>query len=292
MQDYLQSVTRQAIDRHCPKARLSAHAKRWWAQDLTVLRERYTRVRNSTRSCRRQGRPDLGLEAATKAARHDFHHEVRRRKKEHWLEFLDNTNNIGQAARHLDPNKATGFGRIAAIKGQNGERIQDKAEIGRELLKNFFPEPPPPQQSSEPQRTLGDQLCSGRVPVDEGEQALFAASPDKAPGRDGLTIRVWREVWRVLQQQICQLCSASLNQGKLPDHWKVAKIVPLKKGGKDDYTLPKNYRPISLLPTLGKVLEAVVANRIVYLTEVHRLLPKNYFGARKQRSTVHALSYL
>lgn len=128
--------------------------------------------------------------------------------------------------------------------------------------------------------------------IDEVEKALFSASPDKAAGNDGLTIRVWREVWPVLQQQIHVLFTTSLRQGKLPAHWKVAKIVPLKKGNKDDYTLSNNYRPISLLVTLGKVMEAVMATRIAYLTEVHKLLPNNHFGARKQKSTVLAISYL
>lgn len=95
-----------------------------------------------------------------------------------------------------------------------------------------------------------------------------------------------------MQQQIHALFTTSLRQGKLPSHWKVAKIVPLKKGNKDDYTLSKNYRPISLLATLGKVMEAVIATRILYLAEVHKLLPNNHFGARKQKSTVLAISYL
>jgi len=82
--------------------------------------------------------------------------------------------------------------------------------------------------------------------IDEVEKALFSASPDKAAGNDGLTIRVWREVWPVLQQQIHVLFTTSLRQGKLPAHWKVAKIVPLKKGNKDDYTLSNNYLTIVL----------------------------------------------
>lgn len=40
------------------------------------------------------GWPDLTLEAETKAARHDFHHEIKQRNKEHWLEFLDDTTTI------------------------------------------------------------------------------------------------------------------------------------------------------------------------------------------------------
>ena len=115
MQDYLQSATQMAIEKHCPKAKPSAYAKRWWTQDLTVLRKKYTRARNAARSHRRIGWSNPTLEAETKAARHDFHHEIKRKKKEHWLEFLDDTTNIWKASKYLDPSKASGFGRIESI---------------------------------------------------------------------------------------------------------------------------------------------------------------------------------
>jgi len=53
-----------------------------------------------------------------------------------------------------------------------------------------------------------------------------------------------------------------------------------------------NYRPISLLLTLGKALELLVVERIVYLVEEHSLLPKTHFGARKQRLIIYTLLYL
>ncbi len=58
------------------------------------------------------------------------------------------------------------------------------------------------------------------------------------------------------------------------------------KPGKGDYTIPKSFRPISLLCRLGKALDAVVAERISYLVGKHALLPKAFFGARKRRSAV------
>ncbi|KAF5964566.1 reverse transcriptase [Fusarium coicis] len=76
---------------------------------------------------------------------------------------------------------------------------------------------------------------------------------------------------------------------KEPQH---ARIIPLKKPGKDDYTIAKAWRPISLLATLGKVLESVVAERISHAVETHGLLPTNHFGARKQRSAEQALILL
>lgn len=76
----------------------------------------------------------------------------------------------------------------------------------------------------------------------------------------------------------------------MPEQWRCAKIVPLKKPGKRDYTTAKAWRPISLLSTLGKILQAVIADRISYAVETIGLLPTNHFGARKRRSAEQALA--
>ncbi len=52
--------------------------------------------------------------------------------------------------------------------------------------------------------------------------------------------------------------------------------MPLREPGKPDYTVAKAYRPISLLLTLGKTMEGVVAERLSYLVEAHDILPKNH----------------
>jgi hypothetical protein len=78
----------------------------------------------------------------------------------------------------------------------------------------------------------------------------------------------------------------------LPQQWKILKIIPLKKPNKDDYTQAKAWRPIWLLSTLGKLLEAVVAERISFAVESYGLLPVNHFGARRQRSAEQALLLL
>ena len=72
----------------------------------------------------------------------------------------------------------------------------------------------------------------------------------------------------------------------------MAKIVVLRKPNKPDYSVPKAYRPISLLETISKGLEAVVARRLSYLAETYRLLPENHFGGRPQRSAEQALNLL
>jgi hypothetical protein len=66
----------------------------------------------------------------------------------------------------------------------------------------------------------------------------------------------------------------------------------LKKPNKEDYSIAKAWRPISLLSTLGKILEAVVAERISHAVETYGLLPTNHFAARKQRFAEQALMLL
>jgi hypothetical protein len=68
--------------------------------------------------------------------------------------------------------------------------------------------------------------------------------------------------------------------------------MPLKKLNKANYTIAKSWRPISLLPTLGKAIESVVPERISHAVESFSLLPTNHFGARKKRSAEQALLLL
>ncbi len=82
------------------------------------------------------------------------------------------------------------------------------------------------------------------------------------------------------------------NIGYCPTHFKEAITVALRKPGKDDYTQPKSYRPIALLNTLGKALEAIVADRLAYLADTYGLLPSRHTGGRKLASTDHAIHFL
>jgi hypothetical protein len=95
----------------------------------------------------------------------------------------------------------------------------------------------------------------------------------------------------VTNKRIWELFQTLMDEGYVPTQWREAKIVPLKKPGKGDYMIVKAWRPISLLATLGKIMEAVVAEHISYMVERYSLLPENHFGAQKQRSTEQALCY-
>ena len=69
-------------------------------------------------------------------------------------------------------------------------------------------------------------------------------------------------------------------------------IVVLRKDGKADYSLLESYWFIALKNTLSKILERVIAEYIADTAEEYALLPQSQMGARKNRSTLSALTLL
>jgi hypothetical protein len=96
----------------------------------------------------------------------------------------------------------------------------------------------------------------------------------------------------VIQTEVLALYQASYQLAYTPKSWRAAKVITLRKPGKPDYTKPKAFRPISLLPTISKGLEAIIAARLSYIAKEHSLLPKNHFGVRPKRLAEQALNVL
>ena len=72
-----------------------------------------------------------------------------------------------------------------------------------------------------------------------------------------------------------------------PDCLKIANIIPIFK--ERDESDPSNYRPISLLPVVGKIFEKGNFNRIIVFLNKEKVVNKNQFGIRQNRSTIDAL---
>jgi hypothetical protein len=144
----------------------------------------YTYWRNRACAMRRQGREDEELRRAAMRAKRLFHRTIRRHRKQHWEEFLDNSDNIWKAAKYLDAKATASFARVPPIKkaGTEDEYATENQDIAEELLQAFIPAPP----SCEPEDTPSgySQLPWEPIAKDEVKNAVFRASPDKAPGQE------------------------------------------------------------------------------------------------------------
>ena len=87
---------------------------------------------------------------------------------------------------------------------------------------------------------------------------------------------------------IALIYNSCLKTGYFPVAWKQAKEVLLPKAGKD-LTKQIIYRPISLLPLIGKIFERIIASRLSTFLEKANYFDKNEAGFRKKFSTVDQL---
>ena len=77
-----------------------------------------------------------------------------------------------------------------------------------------------------------------------------------------------------------------LNNGIFPDKLKIAKVVPIFKSG--DCALTNNYRPISLLPVISKVIEKIIYTQLSLYFESNKLFSDSQYGFRPNHSTEQA----
>ncbi len=104
----------------------------------------------------------------------------------------------------------------------------------------------------------------------------------KAPGPDQIPNEVIKVIIPEISDHLVHIFNDSLSIGHYPSHFKKSIVVILRKQeSARDYTNPKSYRPISLLNTLGKIMEVVLAARISYMATTHHLLPETHFGGRR-----------
>lgn len=126
------------------------------------------------------------------------------------------------------------------------------------------------------------------VSTDDVCKCLQAVNPHKAVGSDHVPGVVLKSCARVLAEPLANIINASLSTGYVPLKFKISYVSPLFKSG--DRTEAKNYRPVSLLPIVSRILEHFVKKQLnEYLSE-QRLLPESQFAYRKHRSTEDAVT--
>ena len=105
----------------------------------------------------------------------------------------------------------------------------------------------------------------------------------KACGYDNLPARLLRDAALYISSSLTYIFNLSIERGKFPDALKVAKVTPIYKKGRKD--LAGNYRPISVLPILGKIFEKIINNRVIDYLEANNILFQHQYGFRKKHST-------
>ena len=116
---------------------------------------------------------------------------------------------------------------------------------------------------------------------------LKLISVSKATGIDEILAKLLKIANVCISSSLAHIFNVSLKKGKVPDEWKEAKVTPIHKDGdKDDLN---NFRPISVLPIISKILERSFYNQLYAYLQDRNILSSEQSGFRPNHSAQAAL---
>lgn len=164
-------------------------------------------------------------------------------------------------------------------------------EIGKNLAdainKNSVP------QYSHHDRLRPSQLNSFALietDLEEVHSVLMNLKSDSAPGWDNIPTNFLKRARNEVVPIITHLANLCFSKGIFPSLLKESIVTPIYKSGDGDDV--NNYRPISVLPSLSKVLERLINKRLLSYLEKNKILSASQFGFRAGKCTEDAVSAL
>ncbi|CAF3586906.1 unnamed protein product [Rotaria socialis] len=125
----------------------------------------------------------------------------------------------------------------------------------------------------------------------ELQWAIDSLKTKTQSGIDNIPNIFFKHLNRIMEMKLLKLINMSWETNKIPKIWKMATIIPILKPGKDTNNA-KSYRPISLLSTIGKLMEKVVYNHMEWILESNLKFGNFQFGFRKGRNTMDLMIIL
>ena len=178
-------------------------------------------------------------------------------------------------------------GKKAANKFMDTYSSVSKLDIGKE-------------EASITQKRLMDRVKQLKDPEDymeipfttqELEEAMSTLQKKKSPGKDEITNEMLLNLGPITKKKLLEIINSSWKHGKVPHGWKEAIMIPIHKKGKDPQQA-QNYRPISLLSCVGKLMEKMVNTRLTWHLEQKQILIPEQAGFRKGRSTEDQVTHI
>ncbi|KAI1004666.1 hypothetical protein K3495_g3552 [Podosphaera aphanis] len=227
----------------------SGRAAPWWTLDCKEAHLQY----RSAASVAERNQYEKSLRATVAAA-----------KREHWkrkVEAMKSSSDVFGLMRWAAPTQM----KIPPPLMHEGRFIWDQAERA-EILR--------------------DTLLA-RCQASDDLAPCSLSSVARIPWTEDLSDLEWMELpaacWKDIGTHVTQLFRACVRFGYHPSCFKLAEVVFLQKPGRDP-SLPKGWRPISLLSCLEKGLERLLAKRMLHLAIVCDIVGEQQFGALPKRS--------
>ena len=133
-----------------------------------------------------------------------------------------------------------------------------------------------------PQMDLNELTCHGL------NRLVQKVRRTPAAGIDNISGIILHDTIEVIRPSLLHLINLSMATGIYPTIFKLTKIIPILKQGKDP-AYPASYRPVSNISTIGKLIERAVMDQVTKHIDRHQLTHKDQHGGRSQHSTTTCL---
>lgn len=213
-------------------------------------------------------------------------------KIQNMLSNLDPTVDTNYSLWKVTKNMKRPKTHIPAVNNNKGgwaRSDQEKATTFAEHLSNVF-NPHPESCHKHTEEVINylespNQMCSPLRSTSPKEifQEIKKLKEGKAPGYDYIDATLLKKLPYKAVMKLVHIFNASLRFEFFPGQWKIAQIIMIPKPGKP-LEQPNSYRPISLLPVIGKLFERILLNRMK--VHLNTILPQHQFGFRESHGTI------
>lgn len=282
----LESCIKGVCETMCRRNEQTARKKpSWWSADLTRARKRARKARKRVQKGRklfaenRMQAVDLqALGRIHKTLEREYCKLIQAAKSADWKRFVSEVGNRdpwGPVYRFCRGKADTA---LASIRTPTGPTRTWTASA-EQLMSAFCP----PTEVA-PMDGYNPLEPSRAITMDEVTLAVDRNNPRRAPGLDGVTADIVKQAFTAAPDLFVNLFNRCLEEGRFPTAWKKGKLVAFLKSPDRDKSDVGSYRPITLLPVLGKTFERILVAR---LHENFDASPQQ-FGFTHGRSTTDA----
>lgn len=233
----------------------------------------------------------------------NIHNLINHFKTHQWLEACQKINKANGRNFYHQVNKLSKYKhrkQIPTIEANGREYSTDKqkADIFAEQFKQNFSATQHPNFDDENFNTITEWCenyfniapTNDTIEVENEEYFnILSSQKNSAPGYDNIPWTVLKKLDYHIHLFIIKVFNHCITHHVFPDIWKKGQIIVIPKPN-SDHSKANNYRPITLLPVLGKLLEKIIRNKIESI--VRNKIPVQQFGFKEKCSTLHPLTIL
>ena len=298
---HLISSYKALIDKYLPLRKISNKEKKgllkpWITRGIKVsikVRDKLLRKSTRTKSDSLYKEYKYYRNLITRLKKTSFNNYYSDKFQSHFKDKKKTWETVNEITNHKVRKKT----QIASLKDEKGQVIRKSIDIANRLNQHFNSIGNKLAKEIKPVSSMAT-VCSPDPPensvymfgakIDEIQKLIKELKSNKAPGIDEINNYIIKVSAITIIPILLKLFNCCMNIGYFPDKLKIAIIVPLHKGGERSDVL--NYRPISLLPILGKLFEKIIKKRFTKFLDKYSLINPHQFGFRKGYSTELAVA--